>query len=139
MNRRTTCHPIGGLILSIPTSEQARRVQEVVDLLEGLLGHAEIVDIVGYVYGETDTPPELTPFYGGGRVMAATAFQLEQAEQFRRLLGNRTEPLTYMQALTAIDHIEALTGVPVADHLADLAANHHAAPIYWCDGHKAGQ
>jgi len=38
-------------------------VQVVVDRLEGLLGHAEIIDIVGYVHGITDTPPELTPFY----------------------------------------------------------------------------
>jgi hypothetical protein len=56
--------PSGGLILSINSGEQARRVQDVVDRLEGLLGHAEILDIVGYCYGETDTPPELTPFYG---------------------------------------------------------------------------
>ena len=63
MSRRTSSKPIGGLILSITSGEQARRVQVVVDRLEGLLGHAEIIDIVGYVHGITDTPPELTPFY----------------------------------------------------------------------------
>ena len=62
MNRRHTSLPIGGM--PITSGEQARRVQVVVDRLEGLLGHAEIIDIVGYVEGVTDTPPELTPFYG---------------------------------------------------------------------------
>jgi plasmid stabilization system protein ParE len=50
----------------------------------------------------------------------ATTFQVEQAEQFQRLIAARTEPLTMMQALTAIDHIEALAGEEIAAHLGEL-------------------
>jgi hypothetical protein len=65
----------------------------------------------------------------------STAFQLEQAERFQRLIAARTEPLTLMEALSAIDHIEALAGEPVEDHLSALIAKQRGstvAPCYRC-------
>jgi hypothetical protein len=70
-----------------------------------------------------------------------TVFEVEQAERFQRLIAARTEPLTLMEALTAIDHIEALAGEPFTDLLGDLIVKQRGstvAPCYRCADVRVG-